>query len=163
MNTDKVSGGRDPGSVGSLAVAPDYQASDRIMNPCASVTFTVAYVERATSLLPEVTCNHAIEGLLTIGMSEHDRRRLEEFKRKGWLVPIPEPPPTRPVEACARYHGTLVADVSWHPVVAAVHLAFLDHRPLRISPDAIWLMICQRVANHVNACAEVLRSRFVAR
>jgi hypothetical protein len=26
----------------------------------------------------------------------------------------------------------------------------MDHRPLCLSPDAVWLMICQRVANHVN-------------
>jgi hypothetical protein len=37
----------------------------------------------------------------------------------------------------------------------------MDHRPLSLSPDAIWLLICQGVANHINANAEVLRTRFV--
>jgi hypothetical protein len=34
--------------------------------------------------------------------------------------------PDRPVKACARYHGRLVAGVYYHPVVAAVHRAFHD-------------------------------------
>ena len=131
------------------------------MNRTVSVTFPVADVERATTVLPEESYKAAVESLLTIGLTERDRQRLEEFKRKGWQVPMPEPPPTRPIEACARYYGTLVADVPWHPVVAAVHLAFLDHRLLRLSPDVIWLMICQGAANHINANSENLRSRFV--
>ena len=51
--------------------------------------------------------------------------------------------------------------MAFHPVVAAAHRAFMDHRPLRLSPDAIWLMICQAAANHVNAHAEELRPRLV--
>jgi hypothetical protein len=37
----------------------------------------------------------------------------------------------------------------------------VDHRPLTFSPDIIWLMIIQGVANHINANADALRSRFV--
>ena len=66
------------------------------------------------------------------------------------------------MEACTRYHGRLLADVSFHPVVAAVHFAFMGHRPLCLSPDMIWLMIIQGVANHINAHAEALRSRIVS-
>jgi hypothetical protein len=65
------------------------------------------------------------------------------------------------VEACARYHGNLIAGVPFHPVVAAAHRAFMNHRPLCLSPDIIWLMICQGVANHINANAAELRGRFV--
>src|SRR5262249_25707188 len=36
-----------------------------------------------------------------------------------------------------------------------------QHRPLCLSPDMIWLLICQGVAHHVNVHAEALRSRFV--
>jgi hypothetical protein len=32
------------------------------------------------------------------------------------------------------------------PVVAAAHIAFMEHGPWCLSPDVIWLMICQRVA-----------------
>src|SRR5262249_48555239 len=51
-------------------------------------------------------------------------------------------------EACSRYHGRLVADIAFHPLIAALHRAFCDHRPLSLSPDMIWLLIAQGVANH---------------
>lgn len=38
---------------------------------------------------------------------------------------------------------------------------YLDHRPLILSPDMIWLLIEQGFANHVNAHHEKLRSKFV--
>jgi hypothetical protein len=74
----------------------------------------------------------------------------------------PAAAPSRPVEACTQYHGSLVADVSFHPVVAAIHRAYQDHRPLCLSPDIIWLLISQGFANHVNANAEALRPRLVS-
>ena len=48
-----------------------------------------------------------------------------------------------------------------HPLLAAVHVAFAEHRPLVLSPDAIWLTIAQGVALHVRLNAERLRSRLV--
>jgi hypothetical protein len=48
-----------------------------------------------------------------------------------------------------------------HPLMAAVHHAFADHRPLVLSPDAVWLTIAQGVAHHVRLHAEALRSRLV--
>jgi hypothetical protein len=85
---------------------------------------------------------------------------MEAAGRQPPIAP-PEATPSRPVEACTRYHGRLVANIVFHPVVAAVHRAFTDHRPLRLTPDAIWLMIAQAVANHVNAHADELRPRLV--
>lgn len=77
------------------------------------------------------------------------------------LLEINEQAVSRPIEACSRYHGRLVAKVHAHPLIAALHFAFMDHRPLCLSPDMIWLLICQGVAQHINANAEQLRSRFV--
>lgn len=48
-----------------------------------------------------------------------------------------------------------------HPLVTAVHLAFSRHRPLRLTPNRIWLTIAQGFAQHVNGHAEELRDRFV--
>jgi Domain of unknown function (DUF4419) len=48
-----------------------------------------------------------------------------------------------------------------HPLAGAVHLAFSEHRPLRLTPDHIWLTIAQGFAHHVNNNAEALRSRLV--
>src|SRR5262249_41686527 len=68
---------------------------------------------------------------------------------------------TRSIEACSRYHGRLVAKVLAHPVLVALQRAFMQHRPLCLSPDMIWLLLCQGVAHHINVHAESLRSRMV--
>lgn len=48
-----------------------------------------------------------------------------------------------------------------HPLLGAVHVAFAEHRPLVLSPDAVWLTIAQGVAQHVRLHAEALRPRLV--
>jgi hypothetical protein len=111
------------------------------MTRVTTTTFLVSDARPATTLLPEVPYKEAVESLLKTAAS--NRR-------------------SRPVEACARYHGKLLAGVPFHPVVAAAHRAFMDHRPLCLSPDIIWLVICQGVANHISVHAQELRSRFVA-
>ncbi|WP_165067717.1 DUF4419 domain-containing protein [Paludisphaera rhizosphaerae] len=152
------------------------------MKIAESVTFPVSAVAPAGTLLPEVPYKQAVETLLTPVPPEDDDwddeddledddpeeeeaavvEEVVESRTAKWFERIvPQTPPSRPVEACARYHGRLVANLAFHPVVAAVHYAFHDHRPLRIGPDAVWLMVIQAVANHVNAHPEELRGRFV--
>jgi Domain of unknown function (DUF4419) len=48
-----------------------------------------------------------------------------------------------------------------HPLIDAVHTAFSQHRPLTLSPDAIWLVIAQGFGHHVAENAEELRRRLV--
>jgi hypothetical protein len=48
-----------------------------------------------------------------------------------------------------------------HPLIDAVHVAFSQHRPLTLSPDAVWLAIAQGFGHHVTANAETLRGRLV--
>lgn len=48
-----------------------------------------------------------------------------------------------------------------HAMLGAVYTAFAQHRPLVLTPDAIWLTIAQGVAHHVRLHAERLRSRLV--
>lgn len=115
------------------------------MSVLESITFPVSGVEPARSPLGEVSRKVAVEALLNSPVFERGSGSSEAAQ----------------VESCYRYHGRLVADVTFHPVIAALETAFQSHRPVRLSPDAIWLMICQAVANHVNANAEALRSRFV--
>jgi len=67
-----------------------------------------------------------------------------------------------PVESCSDYHGTVVAKVYYHPLLAAVYTAFSQHRPLVLSPDAVWVTIAQGVAHHMVVHGERLRDRFVA-
>lgn len=56
----------------------------------------------------------------------------------------------------------VVAPDGVHPVLSAVARAFAEHRPLVLSPDAVWLTITQGVAQHVRLHAEELRPRLVA-
>ncbi len=58
--------------------------------------------------------------------------------------------------------GKLITNVPCHPFVGAVHVAFDEHRPLELSPDAVWLCIAQGFAVHVQQQAEALRDRFVS-
>ncbi|NVJ05318.1 DUF4419 domain-containing protein [Myxococcus sp. AM001] len=75
-----------------------------------------------------------------------------------------------------RLFGTFVEEAVWmapgpdtrvletygvHPLLAAVHTAFAEHRPLVLSPDAIWLTMAQGVAQHIRLNAEALRGRLV--
>src|SRR5687767_8698832 len=55
-----------------------------------------------------------------------------------------------------------VLDDRTHPLIGAVHHAFVDHRPLVLSPDAVWLTITQGIAQHVRIHADALRPRLVA-
>lgn len=72
--------------------------------------------------------------------------------------------------------GTLVGKTHWmapgadtpvvdpqgiHPLLAAVHQAFAEHRPLVLSPDVVWLTLAQGVAQHIRLNAERLRERLV--
>jgi hypothetical protein len=57
----------------------------------------------------------------------------------------------------ADYNQFVIKD----PFFYAVERAFADHRPLVISPDMIWLVIEQGVANHFELNAEALRDKAV--
>ncbi|PSK89575.1 uncharacterized protein DUF4419 [Taibaiella chishuiensis] len=48
-----------------------------------------------------------------------------------------------------------------HPFFNGMYKAYAEHRPFELSPDMIWLLICQGFAQHVNNNAEALRSYFV--
>jgi hypothetical protein len=48
-----------------------------------------------------------------------------------------------------------------HGLLHAVAVAYAEHRPLALSPDAIWLAIAQGFAMHIHANAERLRGKFV--
>jgi len=112
-----------------------------------AVVIPVSDVVPAADALPEVRYATGVETTLLPWPGFLRRTRSRRFGQ--------------PVTACSRYHGSLVADVAYHPMVAATFLAFNDHRPLTLTPDAIWLLISQGFANHVNANSETLRRRLV--
>src|SRR5262245_22048311 len=94
------------------------------------VTFAVHPVEPATKPLPACKTHKALKGLL-----------------EG------------PVESCCDYTADCVAGVHLHPLFAAAHLAFSQHRPLTLSPDMVWAAVLQGVARHVQNHAGRLRDR----
>jgi hypothetical protein len=68
------------------------------------ITFAVDNVEPETVALPEV--------------------RIHEALRTRW----------ERLESCHDYHSQIVAHQSSHGLLAAVHTAFSDHRPLVLAP-----------------------------
>jgi hypothetical protein len=96
------------------------------------VTFAVDEVAPATEPLPEVRSHQAL------------KRTLDGE-----------------VESCCDYHGTVIKGVHYQPLLAAVYAAFSQHRPLVLTPDAVWITIAQGVAHHMAVHGERLRSRFV--
>ena len=109
--------------------------------PPVSVTFPVSEVVVAGTPLAEVPYRSAVEALLR--------------------APGGPPASDVTVEACAAYRLPLVAGVEFHPFLAAVHMAFNEHRPLIFSPDMIWLLLAQGFANHVSANSPTLRPQLV--
>lgn len=89
------------------------------------------------------------------------------------VAPATEPRPTERMhealrrtvpnfESCSDYHHTVLSETDYHPLLAAVYTAFSEHRPLVLTPDAVWLTIAQGVAQHMAIHGERLRERFVA-
>jgi Domain of unknown function (DUF4419) len=105
--------------------------------------FDVSDVKKATRPLREISYRRAIE--LLLAAPRQSRSNSQQAK----------------IEACSQYRSKLVASVKYHPFIAALHQAFNDHRPLSLSPDMMWLLIAQGLANHINCYAEELRSHFV--
>lgn len=48
-----------------------------------------------------------------------------------------------------------------HPVIGGYLQAYQEHRPITLSPDIAWLLICQGFSQHVNNNVEELRNKFV--
>lgn len=96
------------------------------------ITFRVSDVERVESRLATVDA----------------AARLAEL---GW----------RKREAYRIAAAELVAGPLVHPLALAVDLAFREHRPLVLTPDAVWLCLAQSLAVHVDLHAEQLRPMLV--
>lgn len=70
--------------------------------------------------------------------------------------------PREPILSCTGYNSSCMRAITYHPLIAAVHTAFAEHRPLCLSPDMIWTTILQGFAMHVRNNHEALRSRLVS-
>lgn len=106
----------------------------------AGVTFAVHEVE-------------AIRTPLTTWKTEHGINILLESSDSVKTIPI---------ESCSEYNSNSIAGVSCNPLLAAVHIAFSEHRPLTLSPDIIWIAIMHGAAQHIKNNAEELRHLLVS-
>jgi len=95
-------------------------------------TFRVSDVERVVTRLPAVDAGAQLAAL-------------------GWKA----------VEAHQVGAREIVSGPLVNPFVLAVDLAFQQHRPLVITPDAVWMCLAQSLATHIDLNAEQLRSRLV--
>jgi hypothetical protein len=92
------------------------------------------------------------------------RTKLRTWKTRDGikaLLEVEEERETTPVLYCSGYNSDTIHNLSYCPLLAAVHLAFSDHRPLTLSPDMIWVTIMQGFAQHVKNNADELRDLLV--
>ena len=97
----------------------------------SSITFTVDDVIPASSRLATCQPLDAVRALLDAPPDSFDRGASQESPTRGRVE--------------ASWSSTLacVEGIAHHPLIAATHLAFSQHRPLVFSPDVIWVTIVQ--------------------
>jgi len=106
-----------------------------------SITFDVEDLKKPEQVLPVKTYNSILENLI----------RLDNASLTS---------PSKTVVAKSKNADNLVS-FGYHPFFQGMYTAYADHRPFTLSPDIMWLLICQGFANHVNNNAESLRPLFV--
>ena len=134
----------------SRPVPPDWDA--QVVRSVRGVSFRVDDVEPATEA---IICE-----LVADRLKEHYEDRL--------LIPTGEHPVIAPdLRAMRALHLTerpkrrRTLGLEFHALLEAVHIAFSEHRPLVLSPDAIWLVIAQGFSDHVKENAAALKASFV--
>lgn len=85
--------------------------------------------------------------LPTIELREAAKKLVGEYDGNLEIVAVSTP------------EGLLVQEP--HSFFSAVNLAYAEHRPIVITPDAVWMVVCQGFARHVSNNAEELRPLFV--
>ncbi|MBO4752087.1 MAG: DUF4419 domain-containing protein [Bacteroidales bacterium] len=101
-----------------------------------SVVINVESLKRPKGTLKEKDYDAVLKNILK-EIGHEEQRIVAHNKEQRKLVPLP------------------------HPFFDGMHQAYADHRPFVLSPDAVWLLICQGFAHHVNLYAEELRPMFV--
>lgn len=70
---------------------------------------------------------------------------------------------SKPIEAFPQSEKeTELVAAPMHPFMYALQLAYGQHYSISISPDMIWTLIAQGMAQHVNANGEAMRHKFVS-
>jgi len=104
----------------------------------SGISFAVDQVSPATDARPTCSAREALDELL-------------QSEGEGLSI-----------ESCSKPWEQVLQNVSHHPLLTAAHIAYAEHRPLVLTPDAVWLTIAQGVAQHMAIHGERLRHRFVS-
>jgi len=99
-------------------------------------------------LLQVDSYQHILEGLIRVDSSGED------------ALPSQQKAPVYGIVAKSQMSEKLV-DMGYHPFFEGMYHAYASHRPYTLSPDIVWLLICQGFSQHVNNNAETLRHLFV--
>lgn len=83
--------------------------------------------------------------------------RLTEIPRRAKAARLA----AQQIEHLSPADGEVINGHTVHSLLEAVHLAFVDHRPLVLSPDHLWLTICQGLSHHLRTDPELFRERTV--
>lgn len=57
--------------------------------------------------------------------------------------------------------GNYLVPTKMHSFIEALHYSYAEHRPICISPDMIWLLICQAVTQHIELNSDSLKNKIV--
>jgi hypothetical protein len=116
-------------------------------------TFQVSKVDLANAPRAALDREQAISDLLSAP--------LPSVSEPDGLIDRSRPRRMSRIEQAYTSDARLVACTDVSPLVQMAHDAFYEHRPIALSPDAVWFTIAQGFATHVNLNAEALRHRFV--
>lgn len=105
-----------------------------------------------------------ISGTSFLSAQKSQTFQIEELEVAKHALPI-----TAPRSLFSKYEKsflrlsvtTPLVEKGTHPVLAGFLQAYQEHRPVTISPDIMWLLICQGFTRHVDNNAEALRNKFV--
>jgi Domain of unknown function (DUF4419) len=133
-----------------------------------AVTFQVCSVEKAQNALETKPFNEALGDAM--GLKRLNSSAWYAFltgsstltqKQKSKLFELREAPQRVKIEAAVRGEGTLVSSHGANAIAVAMVEAYAEHRPLRLSPDMIWLLLLQGLGEHIEADPEAMRPYFV--
>ncbi|MCQ2304394.1 MAG: DUF4419 domain-containing protein [Bacteroidales bacterium] len=108
------------------------------------ITFKVEELSQPKSLLRQKNSQMVVDLLV----SKTSRISIPDIEKEDLLLANSEIPDS-------------LVFFDTHPFFNGMHEAFIHHRPFVLSPDMIWLLICQGFSQHVNANAEELKDQIV--
>jgi hypothetical protein len=112
------------------------------------ITFKVEDLKKPTTLLEQKYYDDIIKGMLLA-----DNFIFPQESLKIANLPYGIIAKSKNIDSLVSY--------GYHPFFDGMYQAYAEHRPFTLSPDMIWLLLCQGFANHVNINAEELRGLFV--